>query len=108
MNATTAVANRAAGAVRELATLTRPAVTDLNTGDLYALNGALTELVAALPQVLQQLAGYPAAGDAGACLTQASSIAAHLTAVLDTAHQTLGDTAESIQTDQKGVSFQPT
>lgn len=91
------VAERAATAVHDLAHLTRPAITDLTTGDLYDLTGTLTDLVAALPQVPNQLASYPAAHAARDCLTHASRIAIELSAVLDTTHQTLDETVENIR-----------
>ena len=83
------MAETAAKAVRELAHLTRPAITDLNQGDLYDITGTLTDLIAALPQVLTQLAAYPAADAAAECLAHAARIAAELATVLDTTHQTL-------------------
>ncbi len=94
---TTAVAQRAATALRELAHLTRPAITDLTTSDLHDLTATLTDLFAALPQVLTQLAGYPTAEDARDPLTHASRIAAELVVVLDTTHQTLDNTVENIR-----------
>ena len=95
---TTVVAERAATAVRELAHLTRPAITDLALSDHYDLTGILSDLVAALPQVLTQLASYPTAGDARGCLAHASHIATELAVVLGTTHQTLGETVENIRT----------
>ena len=105
---TTIVAERAAASVRELAQLTRPAITDLTTSDLYDLTGTLADLVAVLPQVLNQLAAYPGAAAARDCLAHANHAAAQLAVVLDTAHQTLDNTVENITTQPEGVNFQPT
>lgn len=105
------VAEQALDAARELAHLTRPAITALNIDDLYALTGALAELVATMPQILTQISGYldsDAAQDTHACLAHARRAAADLAAAADTTHQTLGNTAESIKTNHEGVSFQPT
>lgn len=94
---TTVVAHQAATALRKLAHLTRPAITDLTTSDLHDLTATLTDLMAALPQLLTQLAGYPTAQEARAALTHASRIAAELVAALDTTHQTLDNTVENIR-----------
>jgi hypothetical protein len=116
-------ADRAVTAVHELAHLTRPAITRLDVGDLRTLTGALAELAAGLPQTLNQLGSYldPAddptlTGDqsrgaavdhARTHLRHAGAAAAHLAAALDTAHQTLGDIAETDREPTKGVNFQP-
>ncbi len=68
------VTERAVEAVHDLARLTRPAITELTTTNLYDLTGALSDVVTALPQVLNQLAGYPAADAARNCLAHASRI----------------------------------
>ncbi len=81
--------DQAVGAISDLARLTRPAITDLSAGDLYDITGALTDLVAALPQVLTQLAAYPDAEPAADCLNQANHLDRQLAVVLDTTHQTL-------------------
>ena len=75
--------------ISDLARLTRPAITDLSAGEIYDITGALTDLVAALPQVLTQLATYPDAEPAAGCLNQASHLARQLAVVLDTTHQAL-------------------
>jgi hypothetical protein len=96
-NNATVVAQRAVDAVHEMAHLTRPAITHLEAGDLYDLAATLTDLVAALPQILTQLSRYTAAGHAATCLAHASRVATDLAVVLDTTHQTLDQTLENIR-----------
>lgn len=108
---TTAVAGHVVDAVRELAHLTRPAITALKVEGLYAITGALAELTVTIPQILTQLSGYldpDDAADARAALAHARRVADDLATAVDTAHQTLGDTAETNRTNHEGVSFQPT
>lgn len=114
----TALAAQAATAVHELAHRTRPAITALHIHQLGATTGALADLVAALGQTLRQLQGYltvsdgqpghdpaTAADTARASLDQASAIAAYLAATLDTAHQALGDLAETTENKAGGSIF---
>jgi hypothetical protein len=108
------LAEQAAAAVHQLALLTRPAVTTLDVEQLSATTGALADLAAALPQTLRQLQGYLtdsynqeghlaiAVDPASDCLRQAGTVATHLAAVLDAAHQTLGDLAETTETTPRG------
>ncbi len=111
----TALAERAATAVHELAHLARPAITTLEVQQLGATTGALTDLAAALPQTLRQLQAYltvshdpgdttPKADPARDCLRQAAAVAAHLAAALDAAHQALGDLAETNRNPKPGGS----
>ncbi len=110
------VAEQAAAAIHQLAVLTRPQITALDVRQLGATTSALAELVAALPQTLRQLQAYltitdgsadaaTAADPAGACLHQAGTIAAHLAAALDAAHQALGGLAETTETTPGGSVF---
>ncbi|HEU4911104.1 MAG TPA: hypothetical protein VFV76_04330 [Actinomycetes bacterium] len=115
----TSLAEQAATAVHKLAHLTRPAITTLDVTDLRATTGALTELAAALPQILNQLSTYlqePGDGNtitvgaqgaepARTSLRHAAVAAAHLAAALDGAHQTLGDLAETTQIKAGGSIF---
>ena len=106
------LATQAATAVHTLAVLSRPAITPLDADELRATTCALAQLTAALPQTLRQLRAYlPAAdGDADPArdgLHQASGLAAHLAAALDTTYQALGDLAETTETNTEGVNIQP-
>ncbi len=113
----TALAERAATAVHELAHLARPAITTLEVQQLGATTGALTDLAAALPQTLRQLQAYltlshdpgdtAKADPARDCLRQAAALAAHLAAALDAAHQALGHLAETDPNQARGVKFRP-
>ena len=122
--AVTTLAAQAAAVVHELAHLTRPAITPLDVSDLRTVTGALAELAAGMPQTLAQLASYLNAADslavtggqftgdpqtavdhARTCLQHAGTGAAHLTAALDAAHQTLGDLAETTETRSVGSIF---
>ncbi len=105
------LADTAAAAVHDLALLTRPAITTLDTDDLEHVTAALADLAAALPQALDQLRRYlphrPSANPAAARLNQSATTAQHLAALLDHARQALGDTAEPTQPDPGGVKIQP-
>lgn len=106
-----AAAERAVDATRDLAHLTRPAITTLNIEDLHALSGALAELAATVPQILTQIRSYldpHAAIDAHTHLTHARRVADEFAAAVHATHQSLGDTAETIRTNHEGVNFQPT
>jgi hypothetical protein len=109
------LAERAAAAIHDLTLLTRPAITSLDTSDLHTITGALTQMTTALPQLLRQLSSYhehnttphPMAAELRACLQHASAAATHLSTALDTAHQILGNHAETITTQTNGVNIQP-
>ncbi len=102
-----AAAERGVDSARELAHLTRPAITALSIADLYALTGALAQLAATLPQTLTQLGRYlpTDATNATDCLAHATRAAADLAVAVDATHQALGDTAETIRTQPRGGQF---
>lgn len=107
----TDLADTAAAAVHDLALLSRPAITTLDIDDLDHVTAALADLAAALPQTLDQLRRYlpgSTGNNAAARLDQAGAAAAHLAALLDAAHQALGDTAEPTEPNPGGVKIQPT
>ena len=107
------LAQDATRAVHDLAHQTRPAITPLSVGDLYTITTALAELTTALPQVLTQLGQYPdqhpQCDDPGhrarTTLHHAAATAGHLAAAMHTAHQALGDLAETDQTTARGSVF---
>lgn len=112
MDHPTALAQQAERVIHDLTVLTRPAITTLTVGDLYTITGALAGLTAALPQTLTQLSRYVSTPADSAtpyrtCLTlaEATAAASLLAAALEAAHQALGDTAETHQTNPRGSTF---
>jgi hypothetical protein len=110
----TDLAEHAAADLHALAALARPAITALDISELRTITGALADLAAGLPQILNQLARYlqtdadspghyadhPRQG-----LRDAATPAALLAFTLDAAHQTLGDLAETTTGTKHGGSI---
>ena len=105
----TDLADEAAADIEQLARLTRPAITTINTAELVSILAALTQLAGALPQTLHQLQAYlpstAALDQTRTRLCQASLAAAHLAVALDTARQDVGHAAEDHHRTAKGSKF---
>lgn len=101
------VAERAATAVHDLAHLTRPAITDLTTGDLYDLTGTLTDLVAALPRCrTSSPATRPPTPHATASHTPAASPSSSAPCSTPPTRPSTRPSRTS-ETNPEGVNFQP-
>ena len=109
MTSTATIAEPAVAAIHDLARLTRPAITSLDTDEVTTLTQELTSLAAGVCQTLSQLSTYLNDTDrARTSMQHAAALAGRLVTALDTAHHDLSDTAETQDSEPEGVNFQPT